>query len=37
MPLKLTNGTWIKPTASWQNSKDPIEIDKNFYINIKKD
>ena len=37
MPLKLTNGSWIKPSSEWKTSKEPIEVDKNFYINIKKD
>ena len=37
MPLKLIDGSWIKPSTDWQTSKDPIEINKNFYINIKRD
>jgi Aminopeptidase N len=37
MPLKLTNGSWLKPTMEWQTTNEAIEVDKNFYINIKRD
>ena len=37
MPLKLSKGSWINPKAEWQASNEPIEIDKNFYIDIKRD
>jgi len=42
MPLKLTNGQWIYPTTSEQKIKlegsdfSGIDVDKNFYINVKK-
>jgi aminopeptidase N len=42
MPVKLTNGQWIYPTTSEQKIKsdnknfDGVEVDKNFYINVKK-
>ena len=41
MPVKLSNGLWINPTTSEQkikagsNFKD-VEVDKNFYIQVKK-
>ncbi len=43
MPVKLSNETWITPTETWQKIKfgDPlmltIDVDKNFYIVVKKD
>jgi hypothetical protein len=41
MPVKLTNGQWISPTATWQtatlqNASDTLTADPNFYIQIKK-
>ncbi len=42
MPVKLTNGQWIYPTTSEQKIKiegknfNDVEVDKNFYINVKK-
>jgi aminopeptidase N len=41
MPVKLTSGKWINPTAQWKkldSEKDikKIEVDKNFYITVKK-
>jgi aminopeptidase N len=39
MPVKLLDGTWIKPSKDWQQiNKDIkiIETDKNFYINTRK-
>jgi aminopeptidase N len=42
MPVKLTNGQWIHPTTIEQKIKlegsnfSNISVDKNFYINIKK-
>lgn len=43
MPVKLTNGQWIQPTTSEQKIKlegsnfSNIAVDKNFYIDVKKD
>jgi hypothetical protein len=43
MPVKLANsGEWLKPTANWQHTpmtaelKNDFQVDKNFYITIKK-
>ena len=42
MPVKLTNGTWITPTATIQKLKldkadfDRIGVDKNFYVEVKR-
>jgi aminopeptidase N len=40
MPVKLVGGQWITPTAAWQRlplaANQPFEVDKNFYINVKK-
>jgi aminopeptidase N len=42
MPVKLSNGQWIKPTTQWTKFKSDksnfknVEVDKNFYINVKK-
>jgi aminopeptidase N len=43
MPVKLANsGEWLKPTTQWKQTtvtaglKDNFEIDKNFYITVKK-
>ena len=40
MPVKLSNGQWITPTAQWQSINLPkdqlFDVDKNFYIAIKK-
>lgn len=42
MPVKLTNGQWIYPTTTEQKIKlegtkfSDINVDKNFYINVKK-
>lgn len=40
MPVKLTSGQWLKPTTTWQTFKKQsgvnVEVDKNFYINIKQ-
>jgi len=42
MPVKLTNGQWITPTTVEQkiqlegNNASNVDVDKNFYINVKK-
>jgi aminopeptidase N len=42
MPVKLTNGQWIHPTTTEQKIKwggkdfSDVEVDKNFYIGVKK-
>ena len=39
MPVKLTGGQWITPTADWQSVRgkdETFSVDKNFYINVKK-
>lgn len=40
MPVKLTNGKWLMPTAVWQKtalaSNSNFDVDKNFYIITKK-
>lgn len=40
MPVKLTNGQWIKPGTEWQTVSlpqgQPFAVDKNFYITLKK-
>jgi aminopeptidase N len=42
MPVKLTTGQWLKPTAGWQTTKlengkiAGVSSDPNFYITIKK-
>lgn len=42
MPVKLTNGQWINPTTNEQKIKleganfSDVDVDKNFYINVKK-
>jgi hypothetical protein len=42
MPVKLTNGQWIYPITAEQKIKlegakfSDINVDKNFYINVKK-
>ncbi|MBD0332924.1 MAG: M1 family metallopeptidase [Chitinophagaceae bacterium] len=38
MPVRLTSGEWIFPTAQWKKlaSKSNIEVDKNFYVQVKK-
>jgi hypothetical protein len=39
MPVKLTDGTWLKPTIEWQQlNKDinNVDVDQNFYINVHK-
>ncbi len=42
MPVKLTNGQWIYPTTTEQKIKlegidlSGVDVDKNFYINVKK-
>jgi aminopeptidase N len=42
MPVKLTNGQWIRPTTAEQKIKSDlkefkdVEVDKNFYIQVKK-
>jgi aminopeptidase N len=43
MPVKLTNGQWITPSAQWQELKmtreaaQKVSADPNFYIRVKKD
>jgi aminopeptidase N len=43
MPVKLTNGQWITPTAQWQSLKmtndeaRKVSADPNFYIRVKKE
>jgi hypothetical protein len=43
MPVHLANsGEWLKPTTNWQTTattselKNDFEVDKNFYITVKK-
>jgi aminopeptidase N len=39
MPVKLTNGSWLRPTEGWQSTKasgTELTIDPNFYIYVKK-
>jgi aminopeptidase N len=41
MPVKLSNGQWIRPTTSeqkisWQGKEKEVTADKNFYITVKK-
>ena len=39
MPVKLTDGTWLKPTTDWQEINKEISsiaVNKNFYINTRK-
>jgi aminopeptidase N len=43
MPVRLTDGTWLRPTGEWENTAVGREImnngpvpDKNFYITVKK-
>lgn len=39
MPVKLTNGSWLKPTEGWQIAKatsTEFTVDPNFYIYVKK-
>jgi hypothetical protein len=43
MPVRLAkSGEWLKPTTNWQNTaitpelKIDFEVDKNFYITLKK-
>ena len=42
MPVKLSNGQWITPTTTEQkaklegNNSSNIDVDKNFYVNVKK-
>ena len=39
MPVRLNDGTWLKPTEEWQTvNKDmnSVEVDKNFYVFTKK-
>ena len=42
MPVRLTNGQWIRPTLNWQKiplqnaSAENITADANFYINVQK-
>jgi aminopeptidase N len=41
MPVKLTNGQWLRPTAAWQTTKlqqaaDSLTADPNFYIVVHK-
>jgi hypothetical protein len=39
MPVKLTGGQWITPTAAWQSVRgkdETFSVDKNFYINVRK-
>ncbi|HWJ91590.1 MAG TPA: M1 family metallopeptidase [Flavisolibacter sp.] len=43
MPVKFTNGVWAAPTDKWTTvekkgwDRSHIQVDKNFYINIKLD
>ena len=43
LPVKLTNGQWIYPTNTEQKIKSEsknfteVEVDKNFYVQVKKD
>lgn len=40
MPVQMADGTWITPTAAWKTLKlssgQTFDVNKNFYINIKK-
>ena len=41
MPLRLSDGTWIKPTSNWQSvtaTEDMMQLkaDKNFFVTVKK-
>lgn len=40
MPVRLTDGQWLTPSSSWKTMKwsaaAPFEVDKNFYITLKK-
>jgi len=41
MPVKLKNGSWLKPATQWKNipvtrAGSAIEVDRNFYIQTKK-
>jgi hypothetical protein len=43
MPVKLAHSNeWLKPTTEWNETtatnqiKDDLQIDKNFYITVKK-
>jgi aminopeptidase N len=40
MPVKTSGGSWLKPTAQWQSltvkGGETFDVDKNFYINLKK-
>jgi aminopeptidase N len=37
MPVKLTGGEWIFPTEQWKKSAvKKIDVDKNFYVQVKK-
>lgn len=40
MPVRLANGQWLSPTASWQKmalaDNNAFDVDKNFYINLTK-
>ena len=42
MPVRLSNGQWIQPTTAEQKIKSEsksfkeVEVDKNFYIVVKK-
>ena len=42
MPVKLSNGTWLQPTAQWTKLKADnidfknVDVDKNFYIKARR-
>lgn len=42
MPVKLTQGTWLRPTTQWQTTvltpdmRNGIAVDRNFYVSSKK-
>ncbi|HEU4904321.1 MAG TPA: M1 family aminopeptidase, partial [Flavisolibacter sp.] len=40
MPVKLSGGQWLSPSAAWQKTTLPaqqgFDVDKNFYINVRK-
>lgn len=41
MPVKLTNGQWLKPTTKWQkatlsNASKNLGVDANFYVQVQK-
>jgi aminopeptidase N len=40
MPVRLANGQWLTPTAHWQTIQQKsgvlFNVDKNFYVNLKK-